>query len=54
MGRPRHADAKKKTVKNYQGPVVLGDLSMWFFEAVLEYRGKRNSNIGKKGVHGRD
>ena len=31
---------------------------MWFFEAVLEYRGKHNSNIGKKGVlnciHGQD
>ena len=38
----------KKTVKNYQGPVVLRNLSMWFFGAVLEYRGKRNSNIGKK------
>ena len=48
----------KKTVKNYQGPVVLRNLSMWFFGAVLEYRGKRNSNIGKKGVlnlvHGQD
>ena len=57
MGRRRHADAKK-TVKNYQGPVVLRNLSMWFFGAVLEYRGKRNSNIGKKGVlnlvHGQD
>ena len=38
----------KKTVKNYQGPVVLRNLSMWFFGAVLEYCGKRNSNIGKK------
>ena len=31
---------------------------MWFFGAVLEYCGKRNSNIGKKGVlnlvHGQD
>ena len=57
MGRRRDADAKK-TVKNYQGPVVLCNLSMWFFEAVLEYRGKHNSNIGKKGVlnwiHGQD
>ena len=57
MGRRRHADAKK-TVKNYQGPIVLCNLSMWFFEAVLEYRGKHNSNIGKKGVlnwiHGQD